>query len=288
MNLAILIIFVHAGAAALLGWFYFQRYTIQRPPVGVFNLGDVAFMLGGIVLIPYLYLLLPRWFAAGLLGLGGLGVLYIMLEPVLRARWLIWPLVSLVLVTDVSAAVWLGGQSAAFFALNNMVQLLVVVGVTNTWAQSGMKARDATILGTALIVYDYLFTSILTLMTDLIDHLAGLPFAPMVMWYFDNGGELGWQGIGLGDLLLATVFPLVMRKAYGRPAGRAAMVLGLSAVAALLSLRIVGLQYSVFPVMVVLGPLLVGQYLYWRHRCGPERTTRQYWQAEAVAAVSQA
>jgi hypothetical protein len=282
MNLAILIVFVHAGAAVLLSWFYFQRYTIQRPPVGVFNLGDVAFMLGGIVLIPYLYLLLPRWFATGLLGLGVLGILYVMLEPVLKARRLIWPLIIIILAADIGAAVWLGGQSVAFFAVNNIVQLLVVVGVTNTWAQSGMKARDAAVLGTALIAYDYLFTSVLSLMTDLIDHLAGLPFAPTVMWYFDNGGALGWQGIGLGDLLLAAVFPLVMRKAYGRQAGRAALVLGLSAVAAVLSLRIVGLRYSVFPVMVVLGPLMVGQYLYWRHRCGPERTTRQYWQAEAV------
>ena len=34
--------------------------------------------------------------------------------------------------------------------------------------------------------------------------------------------------------------------------------------------------------MVVLGPLMVLQYAYWRRRCGKERTTWQYLQAEPV------
>jgi hypothetical protein len=286
MILAILIVFVQAVMAVLAGWFYFRRYAIQRPPIGVFNLWDVAFMLTGIVLIPYLYLLLPGWLAAGVLGLAASSILYFMLEPVLKARWLIWPLVIIILVADIGAVVWLGGQSAAFFAINNLVQILVVVGVTNTWAQSGMKARDAAILGAALVGYDYLFTSVLPLMTNLTGHLAGLPFMPLVIWRFFLDGELWWLGIGLGDLLLATVFPLVMRKAYGRPAGLAALLISLCALAAVLSLPALGFVYSAFPVMVVLGPLMVGQYLYWRHRCGPERTTRQYWQVEAVLRIT--
>lgn len=271
MTLATLIVFVHAAAAVSAGWLYFRRYAIQRPPIGVFNLWDMAFMLTGIVLIPYLYLLLPAWLAAGVLGLGALGILYFMLEPVLKVRWLIWMVVIIFFTTNIGAAIWLGGQSAVYFATNNLVQILVVVGVTNTWAQSGMKARDAAILGAALVGYDYLFTSVLPLMTDLIGHLAGLPFAPMVIWSFFVGGELRWLGIGLGDLLLATVFPLVMRKAYGRPAGLAALLISLGGLVAVLSLPVLGFVYSAFPVMVVLGPLIVLQYLYWRHRCGPER-----------------
>jgi hypothetical protein len=39
---------------------------------------------------------------------------------------------------------------------------------------------------------------------------------------------------------------------------------------------------TLFPVMVILGPLMVAQYLYWRRRHGPERTTRQYRLAERV------
>jgi hypothetical protein len=285
MTLAILIVFVHAAAVVLGGSLYFRRYTIQRPPIGVFNLWDVTFMLGSIVLIPYLYLILPRWLAAGVLGLGALGILYFMLEAVLLARRLIWPLVIIVLAADVGAALWLDSQSIAFFAINNMVQILVVIGVTNTWAQSGMKARDAAVLGAALVIYDFLFTSILPLMTNLFSHLAGLPFAPMVLWPYQPGQPfpaetIHWLGIGLGDLLLATVFPLVMRKAYGRRAGLTALVTGLGAIVPIMLRPWLGVDIPMFPVMVVLGPLMGLQYVYWRRRCGPERTTRQYLQVE--------
>ena len=79
-------------------------------------------------------------------------------------------------------------------------------------------------------------------------------------------------GIGLGDVLLATVFPLVMRKAFGRAAGIAALVIALLAIGTMLALPL----KVVFPAMVVLGPLMMLQYLYWRSRRGPERTTRRY------------
>jgi hypothetical protein len=291
MTLAILVVFAHTTAAMLLGWLYFRRYAIQRPPIGVFNLRDVAFMLTGIVVVPYLYLWLPLWFAAGLLGLGALSILYFVLEPVIPVRPLIWLIVGGVLAAEVGAAWGFGGRSATFFSLNNLVQLLVVVGVTNSWAQSGMKTRDAAILGAALIIYDFTFTSLLTMMRDLITHLAGLPFAPMVVWPYYPGqpfpaDTMHWLGIGLGDLLLATVFPLVMRKAYGRRAGLTALGLGSGAIGAVMLRSWLGVDISVFPVMVVLGPLMGLQYLYWRRRCGPERTTWQYLQAEPLSITS--
>jgi hypothetical protein len=70
----------------------------------------------------------------------------------------------------------------------------------------------------------------------------------------------------------------VMRKAFGRPAGITAMVLALAAIGTLLALPL----QEVFPVMVVLGPLMVLQYLYWRRRHGPERSTWQYLQEEPL------
>ena len=66
---------VEPDAAALLGG-YFRRYAVTRPPIGVFNLWDIAIMIGGIVLVPYLYLLLPIWLVASLLALAILSVLY--------------------------------------------------------------------------------------------------------------------------------------------------------------------------------------------------------------------
>ena len=135
--------------------------------------------------------------------------------------------------------------------MNNR-QILVVVGVSNLWAQSGMKARDAALLGAGLIVYDLLFTAVLPLMGDLYGQLDGLPYAPLVAWPVEAGGQL--LGIGLGDLLLATVFPLVMRKAYGRRAGLSAMLVTIAALAAVLALPAIGLLRGVFPAMVGAWP----------------------------------
>ena len=153
----------------------------------------------------------------------------------------------------------------------------MAVAIANLWAQSGMKARDAAVLGAALTVYDFVATARLPLMGDLVARVAELPFAPLVAW--PAGPDGSWLGLGLGDLLLATVFPLVLRKADGRTAGLAAIALGLGAlvgVAALAHLAAI----SIFPVMVALGPLMVLQYACWTRLRGPERTTWQYRRAE--------
>jgi hypothetical protein len=84
----------------------------------------------------------------------------------------------------------------------------------------------------------------------------------------------------MGDLLLATVFPLVMRKAFGRAAGMMAATISLALIALLLALAVMRLLPALFPVMIVLGPLILVQYGYWRGRRGRERTTWQYLQAE--------
>ena len=270
---ALLVILSCAAAAIGLSWIYFRRYQVTRPPIGVFNLRDVAFMITFIILVPYLYLALPSPVVAGLLLLGTGSVLYLVVEPVLRARAARWALTLGLLVADFGAAwVW-GTASAVYLAVNNLVMVLMVIGISNLWAQSGMKARDVTLLGGALIVYDFTATAVLPLMGEVMARLAGLPLGPQVAWPAGAGPAF----IGLGDLLLAAVFPLVMRKAFGRGAGLAALTVALATIAALFLLPISGL----FPVMIVLGPLMIAQYLYWARRRGAERTTWQYRQAEA-------
>jgi hypothetical protein len=274
----------HTAAAVLLGHAFFRRFRVPRPPVGVFDLGDVALLLGAVVLAPLLYLALPRWAAAALLGLGVLGALLAVLEPVLgaghgpRGARLAWPLALILLAADAAAAL-LPGATAAALAVNNAVLVLAVVGVANLWAQSGLTARDAALLAGALALYDVVATAWLPLTDALLGRLAGLPFAPLVAWPGDPGGGLG---IGLGDLLLATVGPLALRKAFGRPAGLAAAALAVATLAALLALLDLGVVRATIPAMVVLGPLLVAQYLFWRRR-GRERTTREYLQTEPLA-----
>jgi hypothetical protein len=269
---SLLVVLGLAVVAVVLSWLYFGRFQITRPPIGVFNLKDIAFMIGGIILVPYLYLLVPAWLVAALLVVGTLSVVYFLWESVLRARLLVW-VISLALVgADIWVSVRFGTVSNEFFVVNDVVLILMVVGLTNLWAQSGMKARDAATLGAFLAVYDLIATWHVPVMTDMISRLAALPLSPMVAWAVRDTDSGLWVGIGLGDLLLASVFPLVMRKAFGQGAGVAAMVIALGAIAGITFLPIA----AVFPAMIVLGPLMVLQYTYWRRRHGQERTTRQY------------
>jgi len=266
----------------VLGWFtatlllslaYFRSFALARPPIGVFNLTDVTLMVGGVVLVPYLFLALPSWLLVGLLALGAISALSAALEPLLRRSWLVWGATLLIVGVVVLLA---GRRDALFYAANNLVLLGMAVGLSNLWAQSGLRVRDTAILAGALTVYDIVATSLLPLMGDLFDRLSGLPLAPLIAWPVDGGR---WLGIGLGDLLVAAVFPLVMRKAFGQAAGALALLSGVATCAALLAAALLGLLRVTFPVMVVLGPLILAQYAFWRRR-GAERTTQQYLQAE--------
>jgi hypothetical protein len=206
--------------------------------------------------------------------------LYFTWEPVLRSAWAIWLVTVLLAGADLVTALVHEIDPRWFFVVNNAIIILSVIGVTNLWAQSGMKARDAAILGAFLAIYDLIATSLLPLMNDLFTRLEGLPFAPELAWPINATGD--WISLGLGDLVLATVFPLVMRKAFGRTAGVLAMTIGLGAISLLILSLISGLLVGTFPVMVVLGPLMVLQYGYWHRRQENERTTLQYLQAEPM------
>jgi hypothetical protein len=260
----------------LLGIVYFRIYAMTRPPLGVMNLGDVIFMLVAIVLIPYLYLSLPGWLVVALFAVGSLGLLQLLIEPMVQLpwrRWLPWVVAVLLVAADVLLVRQAGTGSLPYLAVNNALLILTVVAVTNVWVQSGLRARDLAILGGALVIYDLVATSLLPLTTDLIARLAELPFTPVLIWPVD---QEQWLGIGLGDLLFATAGPLVFRKAFGPTAGVVAVFVAVGAVGAVFLVGALGLLPDTFPVMVVLGPLLVAQYLAWIRVRGQERTTVEY------------
>jgi hypothetical protein len=169
-------------------------------------------------------------------------------------------------------------MSWSFLAVNDLVLSAAIAGVANLWVQSGMRARDAAVLGCLLTVYDFLATARLPLTSALLARVTAMPFALVVAW--PTGGTGQWVGLGLDDVLFAAVSPLVLRKAFGRSAGLGALIVSLGTLGVLLSLAALGLLRATFPVMVVLGPLMVAQYAYWIRRRGAERTTREYLQAE--------
>jgi hypothetical protein len=268
MRIEIVLVVSLAAAAMVLSWAYFSRYAVARPPIGVINSWDIALMIGGIILVPYLYLALPGWAVTGLLVLGAWSALYLMFEPVLRRRCLIWGLSGALVLADSATAALFATDKSVFLVVNNLVMILLVVGISNLWVQSGMQARAATLLGAFLIVYDLIATGLTPLMGSLLHRLAQ-PLGPQLAWPI-GGADL--VAIGVGDVLVAAVFPLVLRRAFGESAGMIAMG---SAIGAMVGLSLLPI-HGTFPVMVVLGPLMLLQYAVWRRRYGSERTTYQY------------
>ncbi len=281
MHTAYPIVLTGGVLAAVLSWCYFRRYAVTRPPIGVFNMRDVAVLMTAIVLIPYAYLHLPLGVVMVLLAVTVSSVLWFTLEPVLRRRWLVGAAVASAIAADIVLVMVDGALSNGFLAVNGVLMIVAVVGVANLWVQSGMGAREVTVLGGALAVYDFIATSQLTLMTDLIGRLSEIPFVPFLAWDAHGAG----LGVGLGDLLLISAFPLAMRKSFGRDAGRFALAIGVAVLAAVLAVIDLGVITTAVPVMVVLGPLMVAQFAFWSGRA-PQRTTVEYLRAEPQLAAA--
>ncbi|NTU80278.1 MAG: hypothetical protein HGA45_13035 [Chloroflexales bacterium] len=259
--------------ATLLGnWFYFRHCRIAQPPIGAINLWDVAFVLVVIVSGTYLNPILPNWLIAGLFTLCALSLLDSVAEPLIRTRWARWLLVGGLVATDIAAWIGWGAMSMPFLIINNLVLLASIVGIANLWAQGGMRARDLALLVSGLTLYDISATWLTTMTADLFQRLATLPFTPLIAWPVEAGV---WVGVGVGDTVMAALSPLILGKAFGQRAGILTLALNLGLLAALLLLASRGVQF-VFPVMVLLGPLIVMQYGYWRWRWGSEQTTAAY------------
>jgi hypothetical protein len=255
-------------AMLLLGLGYFRHFRMTRPPIGVFNLTDVIIAVFIIILAHFLYVVLPLWAAVGLFALAVLSALYVTLEPLLRARSLIW-LVSLIFIAlDIAAARIFGVQNNSFFLVNDLVILLVIIGVSNLWVQSGLKARDAVILSILLAIFDLFATVLSPLTFTMFARLQSVPLTPALAWT-SNGSILGG---GLGDFLLVTVFSLSMEKAFGHKASIISMLLSMLVIATLLLID------QPWPGMIFLAPLMLGQYLFWRGWSHQERAMQHYLQ----------
>lgn len=267
------------AATTLGGWVFYRRFAVDRPPIGVVTRSDIAILLTLLVLLPYLYLNLPVAAVTAVLALGALAAMYVTLEPMLRYGWLAFVVCLALIGTDIALGVVEGVTAAPFLAVNNVIMVIAIVGATNLWAQSGTKARDIALLAAALTVYDVIATLGLSVMTDVMERLSTAPLVPVVGWGLADP-ETALR-MGLGDLLILTVYPLVMRKAFGRTPGLIALILALAVPAVLLSLLVLGtLGTTTIPAMVVIGPLVVAQYFWWRRGRPRERTTVEYLRAE--------
>ncbi|MGW6128512.1 hypothetical protein ACWFNE_00665 [Cellulomonas sp. NPDC055163] len=261
-------------AAAVL---YLRHVRLDRPAIGTFRGVDIVVVFGFIVALPLLYLVLPLTPLLVVLGLTFTSALVIGLRPLLGPTST-WVLVGTVLALNI----WMGrtmlGTVAGWqlFWLENDVLVICAAAMTaNLYVQGGMRLRHVAWFGLVLAVYDAVFTFVWPVTNTLAQRFIGWPFDPSV------GFRIGIYNatIGLGDLLIYSLFVVAALKAYGPRAARGATIISVlfgAVVPALLPVLtdvfIDARTDVIVPAQAAFGP---AGFLYYRwlvREHGPERT----------------
>ena len=147
---------------------YFQRVTINRPPIGLYNLKDISFMMLMVILLPLLYVRLPSTAVVIIMSLVFINVLYFTFRAALP-QWA----ALLIAIGLVGLDIWLAEgtevqfASPGFIAVNNILLLVAVIGVCTLYTQAGMRTRHVAFFGIALTFYDFIATSLLPICLNL-------------------------------------------------------------------------------------------------------------------------
>jgi hypothetical protein len=260
--------------------FYFRRVRLERPPIGTFNGRDIVVLLAFISVLPFLYGYLPYWLITCLLILTFTSALYIGYRPVLGAGRT-WLGIGLLIGLNIWTSHHLMGTTAGWQLWWAELSILVGLGaiaVSNLYVQGGMKLRYVTWLAVGLAIYDIIFATLLPLTDKLVAGYLAHPLDPLLGMRFgiDN------YGVGLGDLLVYSLFLVATYKAYGPKAARIAygLIVFMGALVTafipfLLNFLDTELDLLV-PAQALFGPSALICYLWMRRRYGRERTMGEY------------
>src|SRR5580693_2157544 len=200
--------------------FYFRRVRIERPPIGTFNGRDIVILLAFVIALPFVYGYLPLWLITCLLILTFTSSLYLGYKPVLgTART--WLGIGLLIGLNIWTSHHLMGTTAGWQLWWAELSVLVGLGaiaVSNLYVQGGMKLQYVAWFALALAAYDIVFATVLPLTDQLVAGYLAHPLDPLLGMRFgiDN------YGVGLGDLLVYSLFFVASYKAYGAKAARIA------------------------------------------------------------------
>jgi hypothetical protein len=265
------------SAGALL---YFRRVRMDRPPVGTFNGRDIVILLVFISGLPFLYAVLPYWLLTCLLALTFASSLFIGYRPVLGATRA-WLGIGLLIGLNIWTSNHLLGTTAGWqlwWAELSIMVGLGAVSIANLYVQGGMKLQYVAWFALALAAYDIIFATVLPLTDKLVAGYLAHPLDPLLGMRF---GIYNY-GVGLGDLLIYSLFLTASYKAYGPRAARLAFGLivvvggGMTAFAPFL-LNFLDSQLDLLvPSQAFFGPAAFLCYLWMKHRYGRERTMGEY------------
>jgi hypothetical protein len=277
------------GALASVGCalLYFRRVHLERPAIGVFNARDVVIVFCFVLVLPFLYILLPSPVLTAILCLTFMGALYIGLQPLLRPRYLwmiIPPLLALnIIVTETLLGTRLGWQ--LYWVITDTLVLLAVVGIANLYVQGGMRLLHVAWFALLLAVYDGFFAFVVPISQKLADRFEGQPLDPSIGFAFGPYNA----NIGLGDLLVYCLFITAAYKGFGRKGALVSFIMIgifgaiLPSMSPLIISAVIRANIGItIPAQVVFGPIAFLTY-FWLTRRQPERNMAG-WLSEQAAA----
>ncbi|MFG1697727.1 hypothetical protein [Nonomuraea sp. NPDC049309] len=258
-NVPVLVLYAMVLAIVALAVGYLGRFEVPRPPVGRFVGSDILIMAVVLVVMPFAYLALPNGVLIAVFGIVVFSATQLTLSPLLGGRYA--ALAGLVLC-GLPLAAHAAGWDVTMLVANDLAVAVLTVGFSNMWVQAAMKAGHVAWLAAALTVYDTLATGVFPVTSDFVNRVVGIPFAPLLATRYGDAPVF----IGLGDCLMLALWPLVAAKTYGRAARWGAIAVDVLVLAAMFAGGVTGVIDGVFPVLTLLGPLIVAQYLFWRRR----------------------
>lgn len=261
----------------LLALLYLRRVRLERPPIGTFNRRDIMTLFAFIVTLPFLYVALPQWMLTSVLVLTFCGALSIGARPLLSpART--WLGIGFLVGLNIWMARTLLGTVAgwqAYWLETDVIVILAAVAAANLYVQGGMRLKHVAWFALILAGYDAVFTLVWPVTNRLAERFLGFPLDPSV------GFRMGVYNasIGIGDLLVYSLFLVAAYKAYGRVAAQVSMVIIVvfgavaPAMAPLLFRALIDARTDlVVPAQAVFGPVAFLCYRWLTRRYGPERT----------------
>ena len=266
---------------------YFQHIRMERPAIGVFNATDVGIICVFVIVLPLLYLRFSGIFLTGVLAVTFASALYIGLRPFLQPRSL-WVLIALLLLSDYVSLEWLPSMRQIWQLLNNCIVFCAAISVANLYVQGGMRLKHVAYVTLFLGLYDGFTAFVTTLSAQLAERFIRQPFSPAI------GLSLGSYNpnIGLGDLLVFSLFVVAAYKGFGKRGAIIASVIitcfgvllpGLSALLIfILFHRGIG---PILPVQVFFAPAGLCTY-FWLSAHGTERTMAQWYAFQATRSSS--
>lgn len=279
------VLVVCSGALA-----YFRHVRMERPPVGTFNARDVVILLVFVGVLPFVYGWLPIPLVTCLLVLTFASALYIGYRPLLGPVG-IWLGIGLLFGFNIwssnhNMGTLLGWQ--LWFGQQSLMVVLAAIAVCNLYLQGGMKLRHVAELSLGLAGYDIIFASYYPLTGRLIARYITHPLTPLLGMRFG----LDDYAVGLGDLLVYSLFFVAAYKAYGARA--ATIAAGVIAVMGGFATAFIPYLFNftdanldiLIPAQSLFGPAAFITYLWMKRHYGRERTMGEYLASQGSAAAA--